>query len=109
MKLKRTWIYNPETREMEEVGAAPKGERFHRVLGDVNDFVSPITGKKMSDRGQIRHHLAAHGVAPAADVAQTAERARTRRAAEQKHDRIQSLVSSYEHTRNALRSKQRFG
>lgn len=37
------------------------------IQGDIESFVSPIDGSVISDRGQLRRHMAAHGVTDSRD------------------------------------------
>lgn len=108
--MRRKWVYDPETRGMVEVTRGPRAEiDAPAVWGDLKPFVSPATGEYISDRGQLRRHLKANGIAPADEVRGTAERVRAERARQEAASRKRALVDAYEHTRNAERAKSRFG
>ena len=52
---------------------------FPMVQGDFKSFISPITKEEISDRGQLRRHLAKHGVAPASEYSPEYMAKRTKR------------------------------
>lgn len=63
-----TWVYDPETKSM-----VPKQEFHYRNSGvvflpDLQDFTSPIDGKRYSGRAGLREHCAKHDVIPNADL-----------------------------------------
>jgi hypothetical protein len=65
---RQTWVQDPSTGKL-----IPK-EQYQRggsdapyIQGDIADFVSPIDGRVISDRGQLRRHMAEHGVTNSQD------------------------------------------
>lgn len=113
--MRRTYRYNPETKELEEVGTA-RGERYHMVMGDIKEYVSPVTGQLISTRSQHRAHLRKHNMAPSEDFKGTLEKARRerqlRRAGvhpEQRKERVAALRDAWEHHRNQERARSRYG
>jgi hypothetical protein len=64
----KSWIQDPVTNKL-----VPKEEyyrresRAHFVQGDIEAFVSPITQETITDRGQLRRHMAEHGVTDSRD------------------------------------------
>lgn len=106
--MKRTFVYNPETKRMEE-RATLRSERYHTVMGDIKDFVSPISGEVISDRGAYRRHMREHELVPYEDGKVTAARVRREMAQREKQERLRSVIDSYEHVRNQERAKSRFG
>ncbi len=108
--MRRKFVYNPETKEMVEVTPGQVSDvAAPTVWGDLKPFVSPATGEYISDRGQLRRHMAQHGLAPADEVRGTAERVRRERARAEAAARKQSIIESYERTRDAERARKRFG
>lgn len=93
---------------MEEISTA-RSARHHYVMGDIKPFISPVTGKEISDRGALRRHMKLHNLANYDEMKGTAERARRDRADRQDRERLSAVVDSYEQSRNNMRSKQRFG
>lgn len=68
-KPKGSYIQDPETGKL-----VPKSEYVRKdtnisptIMGDIQDFVSPIDNTLISDRGQLRRHMAQHGVTNSAD------------------------------------------
>ena len=62
--------YNEETgkNELIEIDTSSRvPSDGHFVHGDIEPFRSPLDGSVVSDRGQLRRHMAKHGVVPAAD------------------------------------------
>ena len=108
--MRRKWVYDPETRGMGEV---TQGRRetsdAPMVWGDLKPFVSPATGEYISDRGQLRRHLKQNGIAPADEVRGTAEKVRAERERNEARSRKQAVIDAYEHRRNEMRAKDRFG
>lgn len=61
--MKKTWIQDPETRKLipkEEYIRAQRQPSY--VQGDIEPFVSPIDGKAIYSRRQLREHNHKHGV-----------------------------------------------
>lgn len=107
---RRKFVYDPETKEMVEVTAGrPADVDAPVVWGDQKEFRSPVTGEMITDRGQLRRHMKIHGIAPAHELAGTAERVRRERARAEAEGRKRSIIDAYEHTRNQERSRQRYG
>ncbi len=106
--MRCTFRYNPETRTMEEVSTV-RSERYHAVHGDVHNFVSPITGEPITDRGRIRRHMKVHGIAYAHEMEGVAKRVREQRAKENAAGRIRDVCEAYERRRDEARAKARFG
>ena len=44
-----------------------EGSNAPYIQGDIASFVSPIDGSVISDRGQLRRHMAEHGVTNSSD------------------------------------------
>ena len=108
--MRRKYIYDPVSKEMVEVGGRIAADvDAPMVWGDLKPFVSPATGEYISDRGQLRRHMKANGIAPADEVRVTAERVRKERERQEARARTQAVVDAYEHCRNAERAKSRFG
>ena len=66
---RKTWVQDPETGKL-----VPKHEYSRRagdksavVQGDIEPFVSPITGKTITSRSLLRAHNAEHGVTDSRD------------------------------------------
>ncbi len=53
-----------------ELGAKARPVDGVAVHGDIEPFVSPLDGSVISDRKQLRDHMAKHGVVPAAEFSQ---------------------------------------
>ena len=106
---RRTWVWDPTKRELVEKGTETPTEQYTTVHGDFKPIISPITGREITDRGALRRHLKAHGMAPLDDVSSVAKRVRAERAAREARDRKQSLVEGYERARDAARARSRFG
>lgn len=79
---KRSWVQDPITGKL-----VPKHEYVRRsgletaaVQGDIEPFVSPITGKTITSRSLLRAHNAEHGVTDSRDYSDAflAERSRKR-------------------------------
>jgi hypothetical protein len=69
---RQTWVQDPETGKL-----IPK-EEYRResqtsayIQGDISSFVSPIDGTPITDRGQLRRHMAQHGVTNSADYSES--------------------------------------
>ena len=65
---RKTWVQDPKTGKL-----IPK-EEYQRegtnspyIQGDIASFVSPIDGSVITDRGQLRRHMAEHGVTNSQD------------------------------------------
>ena len=63
--MSRRWIQHPETLELiprdEYVRPATKTAY---ILGDIENYVSPLDGSVISDRRKHREHMQKHGVVP---------------------------------------------
>lgn len=61
-------VYDPETKTSTfvEIGKEVRSSG-HFVQGDLQSFVSPIDGREISDRSQLRAHNKEHGVTNSAD------------------------------------------
>lgn len=101
---KGSYIQDPETGRL-----VPRGEYVRKdtnkapaVMGDLQDFVSPIDKTLISDRGQLRRHMAEHGVTNSADYSpQFIENKQKSKAAQQaresKADRIDTIKRAIAH------------
>jgi len=65
--MKRTYKYNPETKEMEETTYGVAVESLGFIMGDIEPFISPVDGSCISSRSHLREHMRQHGLAHAAD------------------------------------------
>jgi hypothetical protein len=54
---RRRFRYDPETREMYEVGVVDDGPSGLMIMGDLPDYTSPVDGKLVSGRAQRREDL----------------------------------------------------
>lgn len=123
---KKTYRYNPESKELELVydsdqasglATGSEADHHHFVRGDIPDFVSPIDGTRIGSRSQLRDHTKRYGVVPQAELCprETARKAEERRQMtagihpSQKAARIEALRASFERTRDAQRSRGRYG
>ena len=66
---RKTWVQDPDTGKL-----VPKHEYFRRsgaesaaVQGDIEPFVSPVTGKTITSRSVLRDHNRTHGVTDSRD------------------------------------------
>lgn len=66
---RKSWVQDPDTGKL-----VPKNEYVRRsnresasVQGDIEPFVSPITGKTITSRSVLRAHNAEHGVTDSRD------------------------------------------
>lgn len=108
--MRRKFVYDPVSKEMVEVTAGSTADvDAPTVWGDQKPFQSPVTGEMITDRGQLRRHMKQHGIAPAHEIAGTAERVRRERARAEAEGRKQALINAYEHTRNQERARKRYG
>lgn len=65
---RQTWVQDPVTGKLipkEDYRRARSDAPY--IQGDIDNFVSPIDGTVITDRGQLRRHMAAHGVTNSAD------------------------------------------
>jgi hypothetical protein len=64
--MSRRWIQHPETLEL-----IPRDEYIRPstkspyIMGDIENYISPLDGTVISDRRQHREHMQKHGVVPA--------------------------------------------
>lgn len=65
--MKRRFVYNAETKEMEEVTHGSIQDLGPMVMGDIEPFISPVDGSVISSRSTLREHMRQHGLAHAAD------------------------------------------
>ena len=108
--MRRKFVYDPVSKEMVEVTNGPVAEVDAPVVwGDQKPFVSPVTGEMITDRGQLRRHMKIHDIAPAHELAGTAERVRREKARAEAEGRKRSIIDAYEHTRNQERARKRYG
>lgn len=54
---RRRFRYDPETKEMVEVGVRDDGPSGLMIVGDLPDYTSPVDGKLVSGRAQRRNDL----------------------------------------------------
>jgi hypothetical protein len=86
----------------------PKDEYFARenearlqIMGDIEPFLSPVSGELITSRGQLREHNRRHGVTNAADYGpQWFERKAKEREAlltgkSNKQDRIETILKAF--------------
>ena len=114
---KKTYRYNPKSKEMELVYDSERVEHQHYVRGDIEPFVSPINGAVIGSRSDLRRHMKTHGVVPTAELCQKelSRKAEDRRQMAagvhpaQKAARIEALRNSFERTRDEARSRSRYG
>ena len=66
---RKTWVQDPDTGKL-----VPKHEYVRRggnasaaVQGDIEPFVSPVTGKTITSRSVLRDHNRTHGVTDSRD------------------------------------------
>jgi hypothetical protein len=65
---RKSWVQDPITGKL-----IPKGEYVRArptsayIQGDIDNFVSPIDGTTITDRGQLRRHMDEHGVTNSQD------------------------------------------
>lgn len=65
---KRSWVQDPETGKL-----IPKEEWYGgrssapAVYGDIEEFVSPVDGSRITSRSHLRTHNAKHGVTDSRD------------------------------------------
>ncbi len=108
--MRRKFVYDPETKDLVEVTRGREAiVDAPAVWGDIQPFVSPATGEYISDRGQLRRHMAANGIAFADDMKGVAERARKERDRAFRAARTQEICNAYERVRDQERAKKRFG
>ena len=103
-KPKGSYIQDPETGKL-----VPRSEYVRKetnmapsVMGDIQDFVSPIDQSLITDRGQLRRHNERHGVTNAADYSpQFIENKKKSKEAQQardgKADRIDTIKRAIAH------------
>ena len=101
---KGSYVQDPETGKM-----VPRSEYVRKetnmapsVMGDLQDFVSPIDKSLITDRGQLRRHMAEHGVTNSADYSpQYSENKKksieAQQAREAKADRIDTIKRAIAH------------
>lgn len=59
--MKRSWVYVNGVAY--EKGTEPlPGDKGPLIMGDIEPFVSPITGEVIRGRGHLRRHMKEHGV-----------------------------------------------
>lgn len=108
--MRRKFVYDPATKEMVEITSGRSSAvEAPAVWGDLKPFVSPATGEYISDRGQLRRHMQANGIAFADEMKGTAERVRRERDKRERAERTAAICNAYEHVRNTERAKKRFG
>lgn len=99
--LNKRYIYNPETKEMEEVAFRPR-EFGQLVMGDLDDFVSPVDGKVVHGRAGLREHDKRNGTTNIADYKETWAKFQAQRAEmaqgriPDKPERKEQLIRAYD-------------
>ena len=63
-----SWVQDPETGKLiPRSEVVQKSYNAPSVMGDIVDFVSPVTKELITDRGQLRRHNKKHGITNSAD------------------------------------------
>jgi hypothetical protein len=115
---KKTYRYNPESKEMELVyDSEGVPDAMHYVRGDIEPFVSPINGAVIGSRSEYRKHTKRYGVIPQAELcpkemARKAEERRQMNAGvhpSQKAARLEAIKGAFERARNEARARSRYG
>lgn len=115
--MRRRYRYNPETKEMEETTDAGVAERFGLIIGDIEPFISPVDGTRISSRSHLREYMRQHGLAHTEDYNKPGgfwEKKRQARADylagksnPDSNRRKQQMSDAFEHLRNQMRAKSR--
>lgn len=108
---KKTYRYNPESKEMELVNDSASTEHHHFVRGDMPEFVSPIDGAVIGSRSQYRNHTKRYGVVPQAELCpkEMAQKSAERRAKRdgttpaQRADRVEAIKHAIDVARRGYR------
>lgn len=104
--MKRTWVWNPSTKQLEERTMARRSlADAPMVHGDFKPM--NVGGVVIEDRGHLRRYLKAHDLAPYDPSIPKRAREAKERAIRQ--ERVRDLCNSYERTRDAERARKRFG
>lgn len=103
--MRRTFVYDPETKSMVEVSRGTSEVDAPMVHGNFTPV--NVGGVVIEDRGRLRRYLKANNLAP--HDPEAVKRARDRIARQEAAKRKQDLINAYEHVRNQERAKQRFG
>lgn len=103
-KLNKRYVYNPETGEMDEVSFKPR-EYGQLVVGDLEDFVSPVDGTVVHGRAGLREHDRRNGTTNIADYKETWAKNMEKRAAFSQGQlpdskRTESVRNAFESLRN---------
>ncbi len=68
--MRKTYVHDPETGKMVLKSRRCQGANAPVVHGDVDDFISPIDGSLIDDRGKLRRHNKKHGVTDMRDYSE---------------------------------------
>lgn len=71
-KIQRgTWVQDEKTGEMvEKADFRTEYDELPYIQEDIKPFISPVTGKPINSRSQLRRHNAQHGVTDSRDYSQ---------------------------------------
>lgn len=108
-KIQRgTWVQDENTgRMVEKADFHPTSDGLPHIQADIEPFVSPITGKAITSRSQLRLHNREHGVTDSRDYSQehydkaAGERSRQARGdtPEAKRERIDTINRAIDNMR----------
>lgn len=105
--MRRKYVYDPETKEMVEVETRDTRKVSHFIQMDIAPFKSPIDGKYIGSRSQLREHMLKHDVVDRRDYVELRKTKEAERKAridgshpEVKAERRQQINDSYERVRN---------
>lgn len=105
--MRRRWVWDPDLKELVEVTAGGPAVVIDAPM--VHGDFKPVNvgGVVIEDRGHLRRYLKAHNLAPYDPdaIARNRKRIQAAQAAERK----QGIINAYEHQRNQLRARKRFG
>lgn len=105
--MRRKFVYDEESKQMVEVSTARVSRTGHQLQMDIEPFVSPIDGKLIGSRSQLREHMKRHDVVDRRDyvgIRAKAEADRNARIAGTHPDTIRerrdTVNNAYERVRN---------
>lgn len=110
--MRRKFVYDPELKKMVEVETRDTRKVSHFIQTDITPFVSPIDGKIIGSRSQLREHMFKHDVVDRRDYIEL----RKAKAAEREarlngshpdviRERRQQINDSFERVRNERMAK----
>lgn len=110
--MKRTYRYDPETREMVEVENRYTPVARCELQMDISPFKSPIDGSVIGSRKDLREHMKRHDVVLADDFTEHRKKKQAERDArtngthpEVRRERIQQACDAYERVRNEHKAR----